>query len=102
LIYEPENHTNQRLDPQTLQNLTYALSFQYGTATKSTRFPALLNYSSRLANTVLGYMEDLFTEGPDRLKFKQELEDEDDVYRREDGTSSVMPFCSSFYPQISA
>jgi hypothetical protein len=39
-----------------LEELTYFLSFQYGTANKAPRLPAPLQYSSRLNNVAIGYV----------------------------------------------
>jgi hypothetical protein len=39
-----------------LEKLTYFLSFQYGTANKSPRLPAPLQYSARLNNVAIGYV----------------------------------------------
>jgi hypothetical protein len=46
-----------QLGEDELKNLTYGLSFQYGTATKATRSISVLQYADKLANSSLGYAE---------------------------------------------
>lgn len=96
LLFRPiSSHNTSPLNKENLPRLTYALSFQYGTATKSPRLPAVLQYSARLAMTALGYLDSLFSN--ERDPFQPTLEDEDDVYRKATGDSRVFPWFNPFF-----
>jgi Piwi domain len=77
------------LTSEKLQHLTYWQSFQYATATKAPRLPAVLQYASRLANVAIGFSGYLFMERPSN-RFRVPA-DEDGLFRQENGDSRVMP-----------
>jgi hypothetical protein len=98
LIFQPKSSGScTPLDRDNLQNLTFCLSFQYGTATKAPRLPAVLQYSARLSNVAMGYVEYLFlgTSLPGYDVF-QSPPGVDDIYRKADGDSRVLPAFNPF------
>jgi hypothetical protein len=100
LLFRP----NGEADPLTmthLQHLTYWQSFQYATASKAPRLPAVLQYASRLANVTIGFMPYLFIREHNRDKrFIDHHVDGDDntMYRQANGDTRVMPMFNSFAP----
>jgi hypothetical protein len=66
------------LTRDTLQKLTYHMSFQYTTATKSVRTVPVVYYSQRLANLVMGYINLIrYTRGDDTLLTAVKMMDND-------------------------
>lgn len=57
LFKKKKNLQCLQLTADVLKDLTFGLSFQYGTATKATRSIAVLQYADRLANAALGYSD---------------------------------------------
>ena len=51
-----DHHEATPLTIPILQQVTYDLSYQYGTANKAPRLPAILQYSNRLNNVALSYI----------------------------------------------
>ena len=45
-----------QLTKREMENLTFGLSFHYGSATKATRLISALHYADKLANACLGYL----------------------------------------------
>lgn len=99
-LFPVQNGTS--LTKDLLTKLTYCMSFQYGTATKSPRLVPVLKYGARLANTVLGYIDYLSArQAPIRL----DLEDHEEPTMFEaNGDPSILPRFSkmSFRPHLSA
>jgi hypothetical protein len=93
LIFQPGDRATP-LTSKKLQHLTYWQSFQYATATKAPRLPAVLQYASRLANVAIGFIGYLFMERP-RNRFRVPA-DEDGLFRQENGDSRVMPGFNPF------
>lgn len=54
-VFRPSREASQ-LTSDVLQRITFLMSFQYSTATKSPRLIPVLLYSSRLANVAMGFL----------------------------------------------
>ena len=92
LIFKPKLKDNTTaLTRDALENLTFCLSFQYGTATKAPRLPAVLQYAARLSNVAIGFVDYLFMGKPE-----YSLHD-DDVYRKANGDGRILPAFNPFY-----
>eukprot|EP00548_Thalassiothrix_antarctica_P021134 CAMPEP_0194179776 /NCGR_PEP_ID=MMETSP0154-20130528/13179_1 /TAXON_ID=1049557 /ORGANISM="Thalassiothrix antarctica, Strain L6-D1" /LENGTH=790 /DNA_ID=CAMNT_0038895255 /DNA_START=366 /DNA_END=2738 /DNA_ORIENTATION=+ len=58
-VWKPEKEDSSRvtqLTKQKLQQITYSMTFQYGTATKAVRMVPVIKYSVRLASTFVSYL----------------------------------------------
>jgi hypothetical protein len=51
-----KTEASTQLTKEALQQITYAMSFQYGTATKAVRMVPVIKYSFRLGNLVAAYL----------------------------------------------
>lgn len=95
-----ENDQGERpLTKAELQKILYGMSFQYGTATRAPRLASVLQYSSRLANLIMGSEEYMFQHQKigniSYDPFIPELKD--NQYCKHNGQCSALS--SSFLPQ---
>lgn len=90
---------------EQLENLTYQLSFRYGTATKAPRAAAVIQYSTRLSNTILSNCDYLFQDrngAPKRLDDRTIAQERNSYFSRE-GDPRIFPDGDPrIYPDFSA
>lgn len=111
VLYRTLLNDNPLLDADTLQNITYSMSYQYGTATKAVRGVPVVYYSRRLAEQMirfLPYLTEPDHENGKTLVVKRDIGDDEIRYSRHDWESEEMlpsfspgsrkPFC----PHLSA
>jgi Piwi domain len=88
--FTPASARASPLDGYILEQLTYNQSYQYGTATKAIRLPAVVLYSNRLAMLSVSLLSYLFDQNIPNA-FESLNEEDGGVYRRKHGDAAVFP-----------
>ena len=56
-VWKPTSGKGSPLTADMIKKVTFAMSHQYGTATKATRMIPVIHYARRLAETAIGYVK---------------------------------------------